>query len=974
MKDIDLITKKPTEEIVLETKCSETVETLKTEPAVILSKRIDNEISRATEAEKNLDSKIDAETARAAVREDELESKIKQSGKVDDVLVDDVSVLGEDKIARIDLTPYAKQSDLSSEIDRAKESESSLSSSLDTLKSDLISEAIRAAYLTASKGQTLVCGFKIKDLISPTATDTGDVVQSQSSPVTYGDWIIQWAQAFIDNIDDLWDNGLEEIGEVWGEWGTDKDACVEYFQQDIIDSIDDCTASMLNVAFQKFTKHWDILKKYPATMKIIVECFTKTSAAEYEHGYNRFTGKSTGDYINRIENGSTYYIDSWDDDNVYFNYVDKAGTETDVTISRADFESGAFFFEIINTGERAYTPEIKFNSFETDKTYDLTDEQYTILSNTGYSSVYVIAGVYKYTFHRASNAGGIIHTFTCIEEAENQPYYHIYSLWVVNKKARFTADTLPTYDDLTSETSAREEADKTLQTNIDANEEAIMAETTRATAKETELENAIKEAGKIDDVKVNDVSVVTDKVANIDLTSYAKTSDLSSYVKKSGDTMTGTLNVPTIEGVSTITAAEDSLIVDAKRPRLTKINGASLNYNYQFPVLNPTDSALCTTGGNLTYNGKSQTLAVSNINSESSSGVKTISTGINASSYFQAQKFRGQGNASTYNHAIDFGYAGHDRVDFYEYGGVYNFWQNQSSFKLEGDKNRVASLQLGKLLERGYTLTYPGKSGTFALTSDFADYATTAYVDEKTALPKITITKDQFTSSKSVKLTDEQNAILIDTNNDAVLVDLSSFGGTYPNIVLHRQISSAWLFLFTSAWNAELFTLENGVARLKKFLVLIGINDGVQPNYPTADIVDLDTIDFPTITLSKSQVTSVSEDGNSMELTLTDNQYNILCDSLYRAVKVDASGVGLWNDGVIYKLNDDSTDPVYTFFSVSASKAGIGRIFVDSDRTAKVYITYAVSKSDYSKHIHDSVVSNGDGTYMLVFGAPGTGD
>ena len=596
MKDIDLITKKPTEEIVLETKCSETVETLKTEPTVVLSKRIDNEISRATEAEKNLDSKIDAETARATAREDELESKIKQSGKVDDVLVDDVSVLGEDKIARIDLTPYAKQSDLSSEIDRAKESESSLSSSLDALKSDLISEA-----------------------------------------------------------------------------------------------------------------------------------------------------------------------------------------------------------------------------------------------------------------------------------------------------------------------SARESADKTLQANIDANEEAITAETTRATTKETELENAIKEAGKIDDVKVNDVSVVTDKVANIDLTSYAKSSDLTSYVLKKGDTMTGTLNVPQINTNTTTTSV-------------------------------------------------------------------AINTGTNASSYFQARKFRGEGHSGYYSHAVDFGYTGHNQVDFYEYGGVFNFWKNLGVSKLEGDGNRVASLQLGKLLERGYTLTYPGKSGTFALTSDFADYATTAYVDEQTALPKITITKDQFTSSKSVKLTDEQNAILIDTNNDAVLVDLSSFGGTYPNIVLHRQISSAWLLLLTSVWNAELFTLENGVTRLKKFLVLTGINDGVQPNYPTADIVDLDTIDFPTITLSKSQVTSVSEDGNSMELTLTENQYNILCDSLYRAVKVDASGVGLWNDGVIYKLNDDGTDPVYTFFSVSASKAGIGRIFVDSDRTAKVYITYAVSKSDYSKHIHDSVVSNGDGTYMLVFGTPRTGD
>ena len=152
-------------------------------------------------------------------------------------------------------------------------------------------------------------------------------------------------------------------------------------------------------------------------------------------------------------------------------------------------------------------------------------------------------------------------------------------------------------------------------------------------------------------MQVNGTSVVKDKIAKIDLTEYAKSSDLTAYVAKAGDTMTGTLNVPTINGQ------------DDK----TKI---------------------------------------------------TIATGENSSSYFQSRKFRGQGDANTYGHAVDFGHAGHDHVDFYEYGGVFNFWANRGTSKLEGDGNRVASLQSGKLLERGNTLTYPGKSGTFALTSD----------------------------------------------------------------------------------------------------------------------------------------------------------------------------------------------------------------------------------------------------------------
>lgn len=59
----------------------------------------------------------------------------------------------------------------------------------------------------------------------------------------------------------------------------------------------------------------------------------------------------------------------------------------------------------------------------------------------------------------------------------------------------------------------------------------------------------------------------------------------------------------------------------------------------------------------------------------------SFQTGSGAANYFQCQKFRGAGNADTYYHAIDFGYAGHDQVDFYEYGGTWNFWKNTASSK-----------------------------------------------------------------------------------------------------------------------------------------------------------------------------------------------------------------------------------------------------------------------------------------------------
>lgn len=56
-----------------------------------------------------------------------------------------------------------------------------------------------------------------------------------------------------------------------------------------------------------------------------------------------------------------------------------------------------------------------------------------------------------------------------------------------------------------------------------------------------------------------------------------------------------------------------------------------------------------------------------------------FATGTGEGNYFQCRKFRGEGNASTYYHALDFGYAGHNQWDFFEYGGIYNFYQNTTA-------------------------------------------------------------------------------------------------------------------------------------------------------------------------------------------------------------------------------------------------------------------------------------------------------
>ena len=51
----------------------------------------------------------------------------------------------------------------------------------------------------------------------------------------------------------------------------------------------------------------------------------------------------------------------------------------------------------------------------------------------------------------------------------------------------------------------------------------------------------------------------------------------------------------------------------------------------------------------------------------------------------------GEGDKTKYYHRIDFGYAGHDYVDFHEYGGTWNFYQNQGG--TEESKTLVGSIK-----------------------------------------------------------------------------------------------------------------------------------------------------------------------------------------------------------------------------------------------------------------------------------------
>ena len=105
--------------------------------------------------------------------------------------------------------------------------------------------------------------------------------------------------------------------------------------------------------------------------------------------------------------------------------------------------------------------------------------------------------------------------------------------------------------------------------------------------------------------------------------------------------------------------------------------------------------------------------------------VPQVETGDGNSNFFQCRKFRGEGDANTYYHAIDFGYKNHDQVDFHEYGGKWNFYKNQSG-KVNG------GVLCGSITSNGWEGRAKLESDSTMVTSQLTEnsnvIATTAFV------------------------------------------------------------------------------------------------------------------------------------------------------------------------------------------------------------------------------------------------------
>lgn len=160
---------------------------------------------------------------------------------------------------------------------------------------------------------------------------------------------------------------------------------------------------------------------------------------------------------------------------------------------------------------------------------------------------------------------------------------------------------------------------------------------------------------------------------------------------------------PTIPASSTV---DSELSSTSTNPVQNKVINAALNSKADSSVLSaylPLAGGVCT----------------------GSVSAPNFQTGTGATNYFQCRKFRGEGDANTYYHAVDFGYSGHDSVDFYEYDPNWNFYKcttgTKSGAVLVGNIN-------GNGWNGGARLTGAPTAPTADAGTNTTQIATTAFV------------------------------------------------------------------------------------------------------------------------------------------------------------------------------------------------------------------------------------------------------
>ena len=227
------------------------------------------------------------------------------------------------------------------------------------------------------------------------------------------------------------------------------------------------------------------------------------------------------------------------------------------------------------------------------------------------------------------------------------------------------------------------ESEKANKTTATSSADGLMSKSDKAKLDGIGAESNVKSVnGKTGAVTLAKGDVGLSSVANLDQSKAIKS------ITRSGTTFTataldGTTTTFTQQDSSTTygiaTPSSDGLMSKSDKAKLDEITSTyatkselsshSQNTSNPHKVTASQVGALPLSGGSLTGNLTAP----------------SFQTGTGGANYFQCRKFRGEGDANTYYHAVDFGHGGHDQVDFYEYGGKYVFHRHQQAEKSGGD-------------------------------------------------------------------------------------------------------------------------------------------------------------------------------------------------------------------------------------------------------------------------------------------------
>ena len=185
-------------------------------------------------------------------------------------------------------------------------------------------------------------------------------------------------------------------------------------------------------------------------------------------------------------------------------------------------------------------------------------------------------------------------------------------------------------------------------------------------------------------------------------------------------------------------------------------------------------------------------------------------TGTAAANYFQCRKFRGEGDADSYYHAVDFGYSGHDSVDFYEYNASWNFYQCTTGTK-------SGAVLVGNINSNGWNggarLTGAPTAPTAATGTSTTQIATTAFVQNSLGSYVKTVNNAKPDSNGNVNIstssgggvsTSIQNSWTALQSFDLALLSVEKYKTVYANGNSVKPSSVAAVYNATGSFTLDL--------------------------------------------------------------------------------------------------------------------------------------------------------------------------